>query len=101
MGQGKLMVRAIEASSAVKDGAWGVAVCPSWGKGSGGVWDRQSLRDELTELVRAGRAANPNTWMAVMVVSEVGGSLSAEQWSWVEQAAMESGMDAVVEVEGT
>lgn len=105
-GQGKRMVRAIECSSAVKDGAWGVVVCPEVrlllaAAGEGGV---PALREELTELAKAGRAASPDVWLAVGVsrwaVSAWGGASawSGLDWAAVERAARESGMDALVEL---
>lgn len=102
LGQGKRMVRAIECSSAVKDGAWGVVVVPEAGLVvRAGV---EALRDELTELARAARAASPEVWLGLGVsrwaVVSLGGvaAWGALRWESLERAARESGMDDLVEV---
>lgn len=96
LGQGKRMVRAIECSSAVKDGAWGVVTCPAARLLSGGA---EGLRDELTELARAARAASPSVWLAVGVSRwAAGGSWDGLDWDAIHRAATQSGMDGVVEV---
>ena len=98
LGQGKRMVRAIECSSAVKDGAWGVVMCPSADllkPGDGGL----ALREELTELARAARAASPAVWLAVGVSRRaVGEAWDALDWTAIDRAAAQSGMDAVAEI---
>lgn len=103
-GQGKVVVRAIEVSSAVKDGARGVVVCVGAGRlvgvGRGEEGAVGEIRDELTEMARAGRAASPEVWLGVMLHGELMVKVEAggagRVGEGVGRAAVESGFDAVV-----
>lgn len=90
---GKPAVKAIEASSCVKDGAHIVLVSPRRGlvrvAGESGP---EALRDELTEIIRGLRAATPGlpAWVEARWAGS-SGELSA-----LATAALHSGADALV-----
>lgn len=88
----KPAVRAIECSSAVKDGAACVDVCCRRSLLLAG--DVTGMRDELTECARAARAASPSVVLRAMVPDGVEPSPAA--LDALAMAAAHSGFDALV-----
>lgn len=95
LGISKPTVKAIEASSAVKDGAEVVYVTPNWGWVLEGLWG--AMRDELTEVARAARAANPESRLILDLSGRV---MEAQEVRVSAGTAMESGFDGVLTGEG-
>lgn len=88
----KPAVRAIECSSAVKDGAACVDVCCRRSLLVAG--DLAGMREEFTECARAARAAGPDTVLRAMVPDGV--EPTAAALDALALAAAHSGFDAVV-----
>lgn len=90
-GTSKATIKAIEASSAVKDGAHQVYVTPYLPMVL--AKDLTGLRNELTEIARACRAANPEARLILELTSPL---VLPEMLSSACEAATHSGFDGVL-----